>query len=138
MEFLVLQMEYIIIFILLVFITVYVMNYVVYYIILCQSGLDAYTYSYLAAWSFVLSFIIVLLFDSLLNWIFIAIVILFHLDLNRLIQRKITIISYIIAIHNIYSNLSTEPSTKSLVPNIDIRSATRWLWEIIFNAWKLY
>ena len=42
MEFLVLQMEYIIIFILLVFITVYVMNYVVYYIILCQSGLDAY------------------------------------------------------------------------------------------------
>jgi len=38
----------------------------------------------------------------------------------------------------ITNNLSTDPSTKSLVPNIDIRSATRWLWEIIFNAWKLY
>ena len=37
-----------------------------------------------------------------------------------------------------YVNLSTEPSTKSLVPTIDIRSATRWLWEIILNAWKLY
>ena len=34
--------------------------------------------------------------------------------------------------------LSTEPSTKSLVPTIDIRSATRWLWQIILNAWKLY
>ena len=33
--------------------------------------------------------------------------------------------------------LSTEPSTKSLVPTIDIRSATRWLWEIILNACKL-
>ena len=34
-------------------------------------------------------------------------------------------------------DLSTEPSTKSLVPTIDIRSATRWLWEIILNACKL-
>ena len=44
------------------------------------------------------------------------------------------IINYILA----EENLSTEPRTKSLVPNIDIRSANRWLWEIIFNAWKLY
>ena len=34
--------------------------------------------------------------------------------------------------------LSTEPSTKSLVPTIDIKSASRWLWEIILNEWILY
>ena len=40
--------------------------------------------------------------------------------------------------HLLAAGLSTEPRTKSLVPNIDIKSANRWLWEIIFNAWKLY
>jgi len=34
--------------------------------------------------------------------------------------------------------LSTEPKTKSAVPKIVIRSANEWLFEIRFNACKLY
>ena len=49
----------------------------------------------------------------------------------------ITII--LISLHIFYNSFSwsTEPSTKSVVPSIDITSAIRWLWQIILIDWKL-
>ena len=55
------------------------------------------------------------------------------------IEKTITAISGK-ALHqecNIANYLSTEPSTKSMVPRIAIRSANRWLWLITFKACKL-